>query len=162
MKPAETPECPVCSARESDAAFSKDGFHHFQCRRCRALYLFPAPTDAELAAYYVARAEETRFGDRALVDLLLQGFDLLGRLVAGVGAEGEPALDVTTYGEACLQLVAAKDPAVRAASESTESEGASPRRVTRWPSQSIRRAHFAPESSKKPSSSMSSFFTSCA
>lgn len=59
MTAEERPECPVCSASESREAFSKDGFRHFDCPRCRALYLFPAPTEEELTAFYVAQAEET-------------------------------------------------------------------------------------------------------
>ncbi len=60
MKQGEEPECPICGAGEADEAFSKDGFRHFHCRHCQALYLFPAPTEPELTDYYIARADQTR------------------------------------------------------------------------------------------------------
>jgi 2-polyprenyl-3-methyl-5-hydroxy-6-metoxy-1,4-benzoquinol methylase len=55
-----TPECPVCNGRDSVAAFSKEGFHHFHCATCKAVYLYPVPSGDVLAEYYVEREEATR------------------------------------------------------------------------------------------------------
>lgn len=54
------PECPVCLESNADPSFAKDGFQHFDCRKCRALFLFPSPSQEELDRYYVAQAEATR------------------------------------------------------------------------------------------------------
>jgi len=53
------PECPVCLAASAEESFSKDGYRHFDCRACRALFLFPPPSREQLDRYYVAHAERT-------------------------------------------------------------------------------------------------------
>ncbi len=53
-------ECPVCAGREAAPAFTKDGFDHFACATCGALYLHPVPSDEVLAEYYVEREAATR------------------------------------------------------------------------------------------------------
>lgn len=55
-----TPRCPVCAGREAAPAFIKDGFEHFDCATCRALYLYPVPGDEALSRYYIEREEATR------------------------------------------------------------------------------------------------------
>jgi len=55
-----TPECPICGGAKADPSFEKDGFAHFHCRDCQALYLFPVPSQNELSDHYVARQDETR------------------------------------------------------------------------------------------------------
>ncbi len=52
--------CPVCTSGEAEPFFAKDGFQHFHCCACHALYLFPVPSSQELAEYYVAREDATR------------------------------------------------------------------------------------------------------
>lgn len=54
------PQCPVCFGADARASFSKDDYRHFHCRECDALYLYPVPTETELAEYYVAQEEATR------------------------------------------------------------------------------------------------------
>ncbi len=66
MNPAESPAptspatCPVCSSQAATPAFEKEGFSHFACRDCQAIYLFPVPSESELSDYYVAKEEETK------------------------------------------------------------------------------------------------------
>lgn len=55
-----TPECPVCGEHDSVAAFSKQGYDHFHCKTCGALYLFPVPSSEVLAEYYVEKEGATR------------------------------------------------------------------------------------------------------
>ncbi|MFT5695432.1 MAG: SAM-dependent methyltransferase [Myxococcota bacterium] len=55
-----TPECPVCTSDAADPSFTKDGYSHYHCRECDALYLHPVPSKNELSDYYVAQEETTR------------------------------------------------------------------------------------------------------
>lgn len=54
------PECPVCQASDAVGTFTKQGFRHFHCSTCDALYLYPVPSAETLAEYYVAQEEATR------------------------------------------------------------------------------------------------------
>lgn len=54
------PECHVCGGRDAVAAFTKDGFDHFRCLTCDALYLYPVPAGEVLSEYYVEQEDATR------------------------------------------------------------------------------------------------------
>ena len=60
MSRSTAPECPVCAGSDAAPSFVKDGFAHFTCATCDALYLHPVPSDEVLAEYYVEREEATR------------------------------------------------------------------------------------------------------
>lgn len=55
-----TPQCPVCRSQDARPAFEKEGFSHFTCRGCQAIYLFPVPSESTLSDYYVAKEAQTR------------------------------------------------------------------------------------------------------
>ncbi len=55
-----TPECPVCERRDAVAAFTKEGFEHFRCGGCDAVFLHPVPSAEALAEYYVDEEDATR------------------------------------------------------------------------------------------------------
>ena len=54
------PTCPICHSQTARLAFEKEGFRHYACRECQAIYLFPVPDENELSDYYVAKEAETR------------------------------------------------------------------------------------------------------
>ena len=47
-----SPICPLCSSTDARPAFTKNGFDHFDCRHCRALYVSPRPRVDEIASFY--------------------------------------------------------------------------------------------------------------
>ena len=52
------PKCPVCFSGNPREAFQKNGYDHWSCQQCDALYVFPVPTAEALADYYAENAEQ--------------------------------------------------------------------------------------------------------
>lgn len=44
--------CQLCKCKDYREVFTKKGYAHLQCDRCRSIYVFPRPSDAELIAFY--------------------------------------------------------------------------------------------------------------
>ncbi|MCG9892420.1 MAG: class I SAM-dependent methyltransferase [Thermosynechococcaceae cyanobacterium MS004] len=46
------PICQLCACKSYHKVFTKKGYEHLQCDRCRSIYVFPRPSEAELIGFY--------------------------------------------------------------------------------------------------------------